>query len=71
MVRVTFGEGLIASAGYDALMMQMEIEFRNLGFACVYYDVSEDVWYGLKFSRHPDDYFHRNVRGKYREERII
>lgn len=70
MYRVTFGERVIASAGYDALRAIMELEFTRTGQVTRFEDVAEEVWYGLKNADHPDRYFQRHIRGKYEERRL-
>lgn len=68
MNRITFGERVIASAGYDAQQAVMELEFTQTGEVRRFEGVSEEIWYGLKNSDYPDRYFQRNIRGKYEEE---
>ena len=70
MVWVTFGERLISAAGYDALMMELKVVFTRTGDVCLYRDVSEDVWYGLKFAELPDRYFQKCIRGRFEEHRL-
>lgn len=67
MNRITFGERVIASGGYDAQQAVMEIEFTQTGQIRQYEGVSEEIWYGLKNADYPDRYFQRNIRGKYEE----
>lgn len=68
MNRCTFGGIVIASAGYDPQTMQLELEFTQTKEICLFYDVPEDVWYGLKYARSADRYFRDYIRGKYEEE---
>ncbi len=68
MQRITFGK--ITSAGYDALRMKLELEFRPTGRIIVFLDVPEEVWYGLKNADSPDRYFQRYIQGRYLEERL-
>ena len=70
MYRCTFGGVVIASAGYDALRRLLELEFTQTKHISLYYDVSEEVWYGLKYARSADRYFQEYIRGKYEEERL-
>ena len=67
MKRITFGERVIASAGYDAQRAWLELEFTQTGKISLFMAVPEEVWYGLKNADFPDRYFHRNIRGKYEE----
>lgn len=67
MERITFGERVIASGGYDAQQAVMELEFTRTGQIRQYVGVSEEIWYGLKAADFPDRYFQRNIRGKYEE----
>lgn len=69
MYRITFGERIIASAGYDALRKELEVEFTKTGKVCLFCDVDEDAWYGLKFSDCPDKYFRKCISGRYLEQR--
>lgn len=70
MRRITFGERVIASAGYDALRAVMELEFTQTGNISRFLNVSEEIWYGLKKADYPDRYFQTHIRGRY-EERIF
>lgn len=70
MRRITFGERVIASAGYDALRAVMELEFTQTGSISRFHNVSEEIWYGLKKSDFPDKYFQRHIRGRYEEYRL-
>lgn len=70
MKRIMFGERVIASAGYDALCAILELEFTRTGQVSQFYDVAEDVWYGLKYADFPDRYFQRRIRGRYPERRL-
>lgn len=67
MKRITFGERVIASGGYDAQKAMMEIEFTQTGQIRQYEGVQEEIWYGLKNAENPDRYFQRNIRGQYAE----
>ncbi|MBO4291647.1 MAG: KTSC domain-containing protein [Lachnospiraceae bacterium] len=67
MNRITFGERVIASAGYDAQKELMEVEFTRTRQIRQFVGVQEDIWYGLKNSEIPDRYFQRNIRGRYAE----
>ena len=70
MKHVTFGNTLIASAGYDPLCAVLEIEFTQIGQTRSYFGVSEDVWYGLRNAGSPEDYFRQKILGKYDEDRF-
>jgi len=70
MKRITFGEKVIASAGYDALCAILELEFTRTGQVSQFFDVTEEVWYGLKNADFPDRYFQRRIRGRYPERRL-
>lgn len=70
MKRITFGERVIASAGYDALRAVMELEFTQTGNVSRFHNVSEEIWYGLKRADFPDRFFQKYIRGRYEECRI-
>ncbi|MBR6478454.1 MAG: KTSC domain-containing protein [Lachnospiraceae bacterium] len=70
MERVLFGEKVIASAGYDPLTKVLEVEFTRLRKVCLYLDVDEDDWYGLKYADYADNYFRKHIRCKYLERRL-
>ncbi|MBP5282343.1 MAG: KTSC domain-containing protein [Lachnospiraceae bacterium] len=70
MKRTVFGEKVIASAGYDPLTRELEVEFARLGEVYLYTDVDEDAWYGLKFADYADTYFRKYIRTKYTGHRI-
>ena len=70
MYRITFGERFIASAGYDALTMELELEFSQTGQVSLFLDVPEEIWYAFKTADYPYKYFQKNIRGKYEEARL-
>jgi len=67
MKRITFGEKVIASAGYDAQRAWLELEFTQTGKTILFISVPEDVWYGLQNTDFPDKYFRRHIRNKFEE----
>lgn len=71
MRRITFGSRVIASAGYDALRAVLEVEFTQTGRIQRFYNVTEDMWYGLKRAEFPDRYFQKNIRGCFEESRMM
>lgn len=70
MDRITFGERLIASAGYDVLRGELVVEFTRTRQVCLYQDVTEEIWYGLKYAEYADRYFQKNIRGRYEERKL-
>lgn len=68
MRRIVFGERIIASAGYDALRACLEVEFTQTGQITRFWNVPEDVWYGLRNADYADRYFQKNIRGRFGEQ---
>lgn len=60
----------ICSAGYDALMAILELEFLADGQVWQFYDVPEHVWYEWKRTENAVTFFHMNISGRYRAEKI-
>jgi len=65
MERVAVVSSSIASVGYDAATMTMEVEF-NRGDLYQYFDVPEHIYQGLLLSESCGRFFHTNVRDLYR-----
>lgn len=59
----------IAEGEYDPDVRLMRIAFRD-GSAYQYSGVPPEVWLGLQHAASAGSYFHRNIKGRYRDERI-
>lgn len=70
MGRFQFGSTLIASAGYNAQFALLEIEFVQGGKILQYIDVPEEIWYRFRQGICPEAYFHRFIKGYYRERQV-
>lgn len=67
MERCNFYGRIIASAGYDAQCALLEIEFvkgRRIG---QFDNVPEEIWYVFRCAENPDRYFHKNIKGRFKE----
>lgn len=69
--RCKFHDIVIASAGYDAQCELLEIEFCHDGQVWQYCEVPEDIWYRFKFEENPELFFHRYIKGRYVEQRVL
>jgi len=59
----------LRSIGYDANTSTLEIEF-NHGGIWQYFDFPESKWNEFKSADSFGKYFHREIRGQYRESRV-
>jgi hypothetical protein len=62
MERVSVNSSYIASIGYDASTMTLEIQFRN-GSIYQYYGVPAEVYEGLMNAGSKGSYFHHHIKG--------
>ena len=60
----------ISSAGYDAQCAVLELEFQEDGQIWQFYNVPEQVWYGLRRTESTLRYYHMNILGKYEAQRM-
>lgn len=65
MTRIRTISGGIVSAGYDALCAILELEFLSDGKVVQYLDVPEDIWYQWKRCSMNEEFYYRNISGKY------
>ncbi len=70
MGRITFGNTIIASAGYNARYALLEIEFSCGGRIVQYMNVPEEIWYRFRCETRPEVFFHRCIKGSYKEKII-
>ena len=70
MKRCNFYGETIASVGYDAQCCVLEIELVKEGQIWQYLDVPEEIWYVFKSAEGPDSYFHKNIKGRFKEKQI-
>ena len=68
MRRFWFGSPLIASAGYNAQCELLEVEFVQNGKILQYANVPEEIWYQFRQERCPEAFFHKYIKGFYREK---
>ena len=68
MRRFWFGSPLIASAGYNAQCELLEVEFVQNGKILQYTNVPEEIWYQFRQERCPEAFFHKYIKGAYREK---
>jgi len=58
---------LIEKIGYDPQCALLEVVLVNGGQVFQYEEVPEDVWYRLRATHHPDEYYRRKICGCYHE----
>ena len=68
MRRFWFGSPVIASAGYNAQCELLEVEFVQNGKILQYANVPEEIWYQFRQERCPEAFFHKYIKGIYREK---
>lgn len=68
---ISFYSALIETIGYNPLYAILEIRLTADGKIRRYSCVSEDVWYRLRDSIHPDTYFRRHICGRYAEVIVL
>ncbi len=71
MMLYRFGCREIEAAGYDAQCELLKIKFVCDGEIWQYYGVPEDIWYKLREETSPDAFFHRFIKGRFKETRIL
>jgi hypothetical protein len=59
----------LASVGYEAETLTLEIEFND-GSVYQYFDVPELEWQGLMQAHSHGTYFHANIRFNYRYAKL-
>ena len=64
---ISFYTGIIETMGYDPLRAILEVKLMNDGKIRRYDDVPEEIWYRLRETYHPDNYFRRYVCGRFSE----
>ena len=67
MEREGFDSSVIASAGYDATVRTLEVEFVS-GEVYRYFMVPARVWRELRTAESAGAYFGASIRGRYPEE---
>lgn len=61
----------IESAGYDPQCELLEIKFSDDGQVWQYGGVPEELWYNFKGETRPDMFFHKHIKGCFRETKIL
>jgi len=59
----------LKSVGYDRVTQTLEIEFQS-GAVYEYYNVPVGVYAGLMQASSHGQYFHQNIRNRYRYRRV-
>lgn len=59
----------LKSVGYDPVTQTLEIEFQS-GAVYEYYNVPVSVYEGLMQASSHGQYFHQNIRNRYRYRRV-
>ena len=61
----------IASVGYDESTSKLEIQFCSNNSIYQYFDVPKIEYSGLMGAASHGKYFHKNIKNKYRYEKIL
>jgi hypothetical protein len=69
MQRKEISSTMIRSIGHDSDNSVLEIEFLN-GAVWQYYDFPESEWYSFDSAESHGKYFHRSIKGHYREGQV-
>ena len=69
MDRTPVSSSNLASVGYEAKSLTLEIEFGS-GAVYQYFDVSESEWQGLMQASSHGTYFNAHVRNNYRYAKL-
>jgi hypothetical protein len=69
MEREYVESSMIRSFDFDNSTSILEVEFNN-GAVWQYYDVPESVYYEMKSASSFGKFFHTNIKGQFRENRI-
>ena len=69
MDRTFVSSSNLASVGYEAVSLTLEIEFKN-GSIYQYFDVPESEYYGLMQADSHGKYFNAYIRYNYRDIRL-
>ena len=70
MEREFVDSSMMTSIGYSVESATLEIEFKNTGEVWQYFNVSEEVYNGLKYSDSKGRYFHQHIKNQYSESRV-
>ncbi|MDR0274035.1 MAG: KTSC domain-containing protein [Burkholderiaceae bacterium] len=69
MIRIPVISSNVASVGYDASTLTLEVEFKN-GSVYHYFDVPDAVYRELIQASSVGKYLHANIRSSYRYAKI-
>ena len=69
MERQFVESSMIRSIGYDSQASVLEIEF-NSGAIWNYLDFPESLWYEFEGAESKGQFFHREIKNKFSEQRI-
>ncbi len=69
MIRQPVQSSSLQTVGYDKKTKALEIEFKN-GGVYQYFDVPESVYLALIGADSKGTYFQKNIRGRFRYQRI-
>lgn len=69
MQRREISSTMIRSIGHDSGNSILEVEFLS-GAIWQYYDFSEAEWYAFDGAESHGKYFHKNIKGSYREGQV-
>lgn len=69
MKRREISSTMIRSIGHDANNSILEIEFLS-GPVWQYYDFSESDWYSFDSAESHGKYFHKHIKGQFREGQV-
>lgn len=69
MERENVNSEMMISLGYEDSTSTLEIEFKR-GEVWQYYDVPESVFQEMKVAESKGRFWHLNIKGQYRENRV-
>lgn len=70
MNRAYIESSMIISIGYDHENSVLEIEFKTNGSIWQYFDFPEALWYEFEATDSQGSFWHREIKGQYRESQI-
>ena len=69
MNRTPVSSSNVASVGYDAISLTLEVEFKG-GSVYQYFDVPEAVYQEMMRASSVGEFMHANIRNQYRYTRV-
>lgn len=70
MTRIPVSSTSVASVGYDATTMTLQVEFKKSGYVYDYFEVPETVYRELLAAESVGTYVNQNIRSAFRYARV-